>query len=732
MEPIRETPSPEGASKASAVWGELIVQNGRHAGKRQSLEAPLVLIGRAPSCDIRLKSNDIAPLHAALVFGATGVLLRLLHDRGAPPEPRTLRHGDLLTFGPFEFRIELLAPEPAASLESEATLEDALRIQAAAVVAQQAALTDEEIRLQQRQVALERQEAQLASHLEEKRRRLIELRNQTRDARTAAKEEHARQQETLTAATQELAGLRSEVDTGRQQVHDERVHLNRLRQRLRQRLHRHWMAERAALKRREQALAAERAEQDKVRERLQRERQEIYRSRLQLNGEAELNKRQIRDAWETLDTERCQWEEQRCRQQTDLKEKTREFEQRAIDLTDAVRNLADERRHWEETRIALEKEAEGLDARIRNQRRKLLDFRPNPSLEQATPATPEVPTASPARSEAEAMIETRLAELDQLAGELSDQRLYLAEQCERLNQARKRWQEERDSAAADLEQLAIELQQREQQVGDRERHTLALEGQLIQHQEDLKQQQRALDAWQARLAVRTAIWEGERERLLADIQRREEKAERMIAAIAQVRRRWQQRRNQEIERIQALLAVCDLLRRDCTSMRDDWLKRGKVLEKERRKLAERALSLEEYRFTFVQQSEDQAIVEQRLDKLRKHWKNEFDAAEQPAIRERQNLARTAEALLERYESVRRDLAALTQREAELGQREAEADQKQLRSQAEQDELRGEAERLRARSQIYEHQLQEINNEVERLARALLEEGESGPSLARAA
>ena len=57
---------------------------------------------------------------------------------------------------------------------------EALRIQAAAVAAQQASLMEEEIRLQHRRVALEQQEQQLATHLEEKRRRLISLRDEAR------------------------------------------------------------------------------------------------------------------------------------------------------------------------------------------------------------------------------------------------------------------------------------------------------------------------------------------------------------------------------------------------------------------------------------------------------------------------------------------------------------------------------------------------------------------------
>jgi hypothetical protein len=750
MDPTRETLSSAGASRAPGVWGELIVHNGRHAGKSQPLEAPLILVGRSSSCDIRLKSTAVAPLHCALVFSSAGVTLRKLHSRGGisvngeAPQPRYLRDGDLLAFGPFEFRIHLI-PVVAAPVSADPppAPDDALRIQAAAVVAQQAALTDEEIRLQQRRVALEHQEAQLASHLEEKRRRIIELRTQTRDARSELKADRTRQEEELAAVARDLETLRVELADGQQHLHDERVRLLRLRQRLRQRLHRHWMAERTALKRREQALDAQRADQEKTQERLHAERQEIYHIRLHLNGEAELSKRRLRDAWSQLDRERCHWEEQRARAQPELQARAREVEQRAIDLTDAEKALTEERRRWEQRRLQLEKEAEGLEARIRNQRHKLLEQAEALRRLQAgaahSPEAPNAPEAAaepkqPQREELEErrVVESRLAELDRLAGELADQRLYLAEQCQRLNLARKQWQEERDAAAAELEPLALELQQREQEVGARERGVAELELSLRQRQEDLKHQQHSLDAWQARLAVRTALWEGEREHLLAETRSREEKAERMAAAIAQIRRRWQHRRSQEVERIHAMLAACEQLRRDCMALRDDWLNRGKTLEHERRALAERALALEEYRFTFVRQAEDKAVVHQRLDQLRKRWHAEFDAAEQPAIRERQNLAREGEALRERYQNIAEEITSLAQRETELTQREMAHDQEQLQSQAEQDEIQHALASMRARAAIHERQLQDLNNEVERLARAMLDEGDSGMPAARAA
>src|SRR5262245_1696060 len=95
-----------------------------------------------------------------------------------------------------------------AALQRE---KESLRIQAAAVAAQQAALLEVENRLQQRCMAMDRQEAQLAAHLDEKRRRLAEIRNQAHQARQALARERAAHREQVAKDTQDLAAARAEV-----------------------------------------------------------------------------------------------------------------------------------------------------------------------------------------------------------------------------------------------------------------------------------------------------------------------------------------------------------------------------------------------------------------------------------------------------------------------------------------------------------------------------------------
>ena len=99
----------------------------------------------------------------------------------AGPQPR-LRCATAICWRLAQFdctvRFALEKPVDDALLES-------LRIQAAAVAAQQSALTELEIRLADRETSLVRQENQLATHLETQRRQLLELQDQITVARAS-------------------------------------------------------------------------------------------------------------------------------------------------------------------------------------------------------------------------------------------------------------------------------------------------------------------------------------------------------------------------------------------------------------------------------------------------------------------------------------------------------------------------------------------------------------------
>src|ERR1700722_15036142 len=139
---------------AAPTVGELVVLNGRQSGTRRALTVPVMYIGRAPGCDVRLNVEGIEAFHCVLASRPGEVMLRDLNSaqgtfvNGQRISAALLRDGDLLDVGPFRFRV-LLPSTPAQSAVGERPEGEALRIQTAAVVAQQVALDEEEARQQQ-------------------------------------------------------------------------------------------------------------------------------------------------------------------------------------------------------------------------------------------------------------------------------------------------------------------------------------------------------------------------------------------------------------------------------------------------------------------------------------------------------------------------------------------------------------------------------------------------------
>src|SRR5262245_30368916 len=157
-------------STPEAPAGELVLLSGRQAGQRRPLGPAVTLLGQFSGCDLHLTGPDVQPLHCLIAAGRDGLWLRDLTGAGTavngrPATVTPLRDGDRLAVGPFEFQV--WCPPTAAAVEQATPLE-ALRVQAAAVAAQQVALLEDEVRLNDRRAALEQQEQQLANHLEDK------------------------------------------------------------------------------------------------------------------------------------------------------------------------------------------------------------------------------------------------------------------------------------------------------------------------------------------------------------------------------------------------------------------------------------------------------------------------------------------------------------------------------------------------------------------------------------
>lgn len=603
---------------------------------------------------------------------------------------------------------------------------DALRIQAAAVAAQQAALTEEEIRLQQQRAALEQQEAQLSAHLEEKRRRLLEIRDQARGAHDALKEQRAAFETQVRDITAHLAQTRADVETCKQEALRERQHVRQLRQRLKKRWHRHWAAERAALRRREAELDSARADLENREAQLEEDRNTLERGRLWFNGEMELGRRRLQEGWDALHDEQQQWQQSRQQEQALLETRNQELTTRAFALHTTARELAEERRHWQITRLHLEQESEGLQARIANSRRKLLESETELHRRKLVPSAEEV--SAPEEPIAESTTEgkpgrddlrLRLAALERFSEALADQRIHLTEQCERLLRVQQDWEQDRALAVADLERNAGYLREREEALASAEQELDDATARCDQRQADIAYVRRYLESWQARLTVRAAAWERERACFLADVAAREKLAGHRLKLLLRIGRLWQQRRREEVEHLQAEQAACTQLREELSRAREEWLNRHEALAVAQRNLAERLALLDRSVEAEQGQPTDEAD-NARLRQFQKRLAAISLAAEKALAREYRVLGEEAARIEERFDQIHPYAQKILLLETNLSRERQQRDIRQDETEEERGRLRFDVERLEAQQQTYDRQIAELSEEVERLARLLFE------------
>jgi pSer/pThr/pTyr-binding forkhead associated (FHA) protein len=738
MEPLPLAPPEPSEDALPAAQGELVVQNGRLAGTRRALASALTLIGRDPSCEIHLNIEGVKPLHCAIVHGPAGFVLRDLDSvsgtvlNGETIHISALQDGDLLTVGPFQFRFQVPSGEPMEAPLTPAALRaerDALRIQAAAVAAQQAALGEEEIQLQQRRKALQRQKEQLATHLEERRQELIDLREQARRDRAALKAEsetaRAQNEEVRAALSKEREAVRQEL----QQAARERRRLIEFRKRLKQRWRKHWKVHEDALKRREQELAGERGKLERDAECLQRERVQMTQAQLRFNGEVELGRRKLQDEWQQLGLAQQQWEACLNQEQTGRAAHLRELDRRAAAVAASEQAAYEQGRHAEELHLKLRKEAEGLDARIRNQRLKLVEQgkQSNPS-----PAGPVAPfeAAAPLPRQREAAVPAVLA---RLAGDLADQRLHLLKQWQAFLELREAWEPERAAALAEIEAAARELEQRERWLDARAQALADSEADLRRRQTALFDVRCSLEAWQARLTARETFLDNERVMLLADVRAREEHAEAQGQRLEEMRQRRARRRSQEIEELRLAREQHEQMRRDYALLWQECQDRRAQVIREQRELTAKSLALEQFRQELLRRAADTPGADKRVERLRRRALAHLEAEARELSRERaavkaetgrldgraDRLLDKEESLVARHESWMRKIAEWEE------QRSAAAVVEQHREQE-----------LRHWQLVHEQdarQLHELREEVERIARLLLEEGDTaGPPASQAA
>ena len=600
---------------------------------------------------------------------------------------------------------------------------DALRIQVAAVAAQQMALDEQEIRLAERRAALEND-----------------------------REAHQRQ---IARINGDLAPAQRDILEADKQARAERQRLAVLQDKLKSRLRRHWTAKQQQYlaRQRAQLQTAESLEQ---REHAVRESEgALHKLRLRFNGDAELARLHLKEASARLRQAQFRWKQRRSLERAALRVRAHELETAAQRITQARAQLEHDQLAWRNQRQALDLELEGVNTRVENQRQALNEQQAllrslNEQIElkqqqlAALPSDDAVAdessaTAAPGGRLSSLLADTsgaaplavadaqRVVDLDRLADELADQRIQLVEAWERLTAVHDRWHADRTRAAAEIEALGHRLLERDLIVRSREQASVEAEEGLCRRHEELTHLQQQLIAWHAQLRTEENAWESDRARLQAELRGKEHVAEQHLAALSELRQRWAKRRKQEVILLRNERSALGAFRKEIAQLRYDLNQASAAVDEEKRTLAEKALALEQYRDQVLARVTDDPDAERRLERLRRRWLVHNAETIRQASRARAALHKELLELDQRHEALERRAAAVAAAESDLMEKQTTWEQQQLLAETHYARLEHDLQRAHQHRLLAEAQLGALRDEIERIARALLDQPDP-PSL----
>jgi epidermal growth factor receptor substrate 15 len=580
-----------------------------------------------------------------------------------------------------------LASTPQVREAAQPVVMDAIHVQAAAVAAQQAALDEQASRLAERRAALEKQEEQLAAHLESRRLDLLVAAERLQSERAAHEKDRAAFEQQIQAATAEMTAAQRSVEE---------------------------QAE--ALRGREQALA------DK---------------RLRFHTQYELGRCQLRETWQRLRQDQFRWKHRRGKERAALKLRERDLGAAAQQLLQAREAMAREKQAWDTARADLRTELEGLETRVANQRAKMVEEQdaiarldaqiraqqaPGPqqlSLPALVTPAAEAPAEHPP-SQAEEAWHKRFQDLDCLAGDLADQRLQLVEHWHELAVFEANWDNSRHQASLELEELARRLVDNGRLLAQREETALQADQVLRQRHEELVVVRQQMLAWRARLRVREQAWETERQQLRNDVETREALAARHFEALVELRQRWVERRRDELDRTQAERRDLETARMDNGKRQLLLVSQAAALQVDKRAVVEKTLALEQYRREFLAKTAKPG-GERRLERLRRRWITLHAMALRAIGHERESLKAVLSAVEERHAELSRRADELAQAESRFLHKQTAWEHQQTLAVARQARLHHELDNAKAQRQLFEQQAARMKDEIERIARSLIDE-----------
>lgn len=699
--------------------GELVLQNGRQAGARRQLVAPATFVGRTQGCEVRLNVDGVDPLHCVVISGPDGPILRDLNSlhgtfvNGSRTDQHALQNGDLVKVGPFQFRFEAASataqPEPLDTTSTD-EIRESLRIQAAAIAAQQIALEEEESRLEKRTAALHQQEEQLAAHLAEKQRQVQLWSDYTKAERESLRKEKLEHEKKMAEAQAELTQAQEDLERSKQKLDHEKQHINKVYQRLRTRWQKQWGTQREKYARLAEQMEAKAKAFADDREDLRDREASLAKEVIAFNTHRELSVREIQDGRDTLKKDQESWRRRRSLEFAALNARRQELEETQGKITQAGQLLLQEKEAWTQQIQTLQAELHGVNNRINHQRLRIREYeeklaqldaewrkrrQPGETLAKGKDSPEvevEILSDEPPAVAMPDEVQRRCADLDRLAAELADQRVLLTEQYRRMAEIQQTWQEERSRAAADLEALALRLASDEQSLLERQQATQTGEAQLQQRQAEIEAIREEILVWRAQLSAREKTLQEEHDREMLDLHQKDELLREQLNHLTQLRLRWNRRRQEEIELLQADRDLLARERQETQVQRVELFGRNQKLTEEKRQIAEKALALEQYRQEVFLRAKDPAAV-RRVERLRRRWLSLNSNLIGNAKSERDHALKELARLDESRTQLLDQIARLTQEQVTLAEKESLLDEREAALRAQEGRLELELRKL---------------------------------------
>jgi hypothetical protein len=234
----------------------------------------------------------------------------------------------------------------------------------------------------------------------------------------------------------------------------------------------------------------------------------------------------------------------------------------------------------------------------------------------------------------------------------------------------------------------------------------------------------ALEGWQARLTAREAAWEGERAALLTEVHAREEAAATKVCKMEEIHERRLRRRGDEIEALRLTRERLEQLRHDYAALWQECQERRAHLGREQRGLATQALALEDLRQELLPQTADPAGLNRRIERLQRRHAARLANEEKAVAQDRQALLAEVQRLEERHRELHKQEDDLVARHEDWARQVAAWEEQRLVAADAEVRRQQEVQRLQALRAQDAHQLTLLREEVERIARLLMDEVDS--------